>query len=520
MSNRVGCRRASIARTAALLIAAAFLPCAGAATPAPSSKGAIAVSSQPSQAEIILDGVNTGLTTFARLEDIDTGVHVLEVSVPNYLFARRRIRVLPDTLVTVSFQLISALDTAYVIGEPAIGVLSLEKPPAVSPPYVVDGLAVRSLQIALNEGTHRVQWDGRDLYASLDTVVEVFRGKVTYCAFSPRRLTGILAISPYPTDAEVVVDARSYGYGVFTRLMPSGPVRVEVRRLGYYADARVVNIAPNRRVDLDVELRPIPDRDGDGFLDSADHCPEQYGLYAGCPKPRMRDAVWQNLRRLSGNMRDDPLTISCNTLGYMYRMPTNKRFGEILSYFSDGKPLMNNVAGFVAGNMVAVSFRGFAACWQLGQWNTPLEYRKRDTLTIVTTQDSYHVYYDSLAGVEPIGLIPSTAFSLGVHYTFRWLDVGYTLGRQWEDIILADLIRSSDGRTTTVVFDNDWWFHQLHIDANIDIGASVLPSAYLAMKFPFGSHHRTGWHAFELGMKLKFRPKGRKSNDARTEGGG
>ena len=480
---------------------------------ASTATGSLAVSSEPDRAEIILDGVNTGQTTFALLEDIDTGLHTLEVSVPNYLFARRRVTVYPDSLVSVSFQLISSLDTAYVIGEDAIGVLSLDRPPPSMPPYVVDNVPVHSLQIALNEGKHRVEWNGRNRYASLDTVVEVLRGKVTHLAFSPRRHTGILAISPYPTDAEVLVAGRSYGYGTFSRIMLSGPVRVHVRRPGYYAYTKEVRILANERTNVDVELEPIPDKDGDGFLDSADRCPDEYGLYGGCPKPRFRDAMRQNVDRLAANMREDPLTISCNVLGFLYRMPANEQFGEMLNYFSDGRPYLNNVAGFVVGNRFAVAYRGLMVACELGQWNSGLPYRKRDTLELQTTNDVYRVYYDSLAGVEPKFFVPSTALSFGAHFTFRWLDIGYTLGRQWEDIMLDGIIRGSDGQQTTVEFDNDWWFHQLHIDANVNLDSFFLPSVYASLKFPFGNRHRVGWHAFELGIAAKFRPRRSREGD-------
>jgi hypothetical protein len=489
------------------------LPSSGATL---STRGSISVSSQPPQAEIILDGEYVNMLTPSVIENIDTGMHTLEVSVPDYLFSRRKIRVIGDSAITVSFQLISSLDTAYIIGDRTIGVLSLPRQYPASPPYVVDGVTLRALQIALNEGSHRVQWDGRGLYESLDTVVIVHRGQITYVNFSPRRLTGILDIAPYPTDAEVIVDGRSYGFGLFSRLLPTGPHELQVQRPGFYRQRRTVEVFPKRRTSLDIILEQIPDRDGDGFLDSLDHCPDDYGLYAGCPKPRFVDAMRQNIKRLQLNMQDDPLIFAFNVAGFMHRYAANERFAELLSYFTDGKPYGNNVTGIVAANTFAVSWRGIMLEYELGQWNEGRIYRKSDTLTIETSRDSYILFYDSLAGIEPSFIIPSTSLSLGFHFAFKWLDVGYSVGRQWEDIILADIVRRSDSEILNVLFDNDWWFHRLHAEINFEIDAPFIPALYSHFTFPFGSKHRCGWHMFECGAKLKFRPVRRRAKAARS----
>ncbi|MBD3390727.1 MAG: PEGA domain-containing protein, partial [Chitinivibrionales bacterium] len=439
------------------------------------STGAIEVSSEPPEAEIILDGTPTALATPAILADIDSGWHTLEVTIPNYLFSRRRIHVAADSMTTVSFRLISTVDTAYIIGDYTIGVLLLDRLPPKSPPYLVDGLPANSREIALNFGKHRVQWDGRTLWESLDTVVEVLPGKVTRLRFSPRRLTGILTILPDPPDAEVIVDGRSYGYGPFSHVMPTGPYRISVERIEYYPEKATAEVLPDQRITLDIALRKVPDRDHDGFLDTLDHCPDDYGLYAGCPRPRFRDAMVQNARRIKHNVKNDPFAVSCNALAYLYRTPMNNRLREVLSYFSDGPLYMNNVAGVVVANRYAVSYRGFHVNVELGQWNTGLRYRKRDTLSFETADETYHVYFDSLAGVEPAVLIPSTAVSAGAHFRLWWLDIGYALGCQWEDIILEDLELAGNGSIVSAVFDNDWWFHHLLVDINIDIGERIIP---------------------------------------------
>jgi len=476
--------------------------------------GALSVHSDPPQAEIILDGVHTGKVTPSVLLDIDTGEHTLEVSIPEYLFARRLVRVIADSILPVSFELISSLDTAYIFGERSVGVLMLERLPPASPPYLVDGIQARSLEISLNEGSHRVQWNGRHLYQSLDTVVQVARGQITHVAFSPRRLTGICVISPWPAGAEVLINGRSYGYGECNRVLPTGAYRVEVRLPGYYSKIHDIEIMPGKRELLEIVLSPVPDRDRDGFLDSADRCPDAYGLYGGCPKPRFRDAMRQNVLRLADHMRSDPLGISVTALGCLYRRPTNTRLGEIMGYYGDAGPLMNNVTGVIAANSCMLTYKGAVFSCELGQWNNGLQYRKSDTLMFGDDSAAWMVLYDSLGGVEPGIYVPGTALSAGFHFTVQGLDAGYTLGIQFEDIIFTDLVRRSDGQTVNLVFDNDWWFHQLFVAYQFDIGTFFLPCAYARFKLSFGPHRRTGWNSFEAGTKILFRPAARRRRPA------
>jgi hypothetical protein len=211
-------------------------------------------------------------------------------------------------------------------------------------------------------------------------------------------------------------------------------------------------------------------------------------------------------------MQADPLSFGFTIAGYMHRYATNERFSEWLSYFSDGKAYFNNVSGLVAGNTVTATWRGIRLSCGLGQWNSGREYRKQDTLLLSTPNDTYALFYDSLAGIEPTIIIPSTSVALGLHYTIKWLDVGYSIGYQWEDIIFADLVRQGDGALTLVKFDNDWWFHRLYTDMNIDIDAPFTPVAYAHFTFPFISPNRCGWHMIELGLKVKLTPRQRRTD--------
>jgi hypothetical protein len=84
--------------------------------------------------------------------------------------------------------------------------------------------------------------------------------------------------------------------------------------------------------------------------------------------------------------------------------------------------------------------------------------------------------------------------------------VGYSLGFQWEDIIIDEIERAGDGGLLRAAFDNDWWFHELMVEADLLTGMFAAPSLYAKFKFPFGPAKRTKWHTFQTGLQVRVRP--------------
>ncbi|MFW6221056.1 MAG: PEGA domain-containing protein [Fibrobacterota bacterium] len=468
--------------------------------------GALYVQSEPADARIFIDGVNINRTTPSIIEGIEAGEHTVEVSVPEYLFSRKKVVVEADSMVSVSFQLISSMDTAYVEGTLRLGVLQLPDPP-IDVPFVIDGREIEGNQVTLNEGKHRVEWYGGDRYSSLDTVVEVFLGKVTTFPFNPRRLTGELELIPNPPDARIHIGEELLGYGVQEKTLPTGEYSFTFDRKRYYSQTEQITIYPDDKRQVVVTLTEVPDRDGDGFLDSVDKCSDVYGLYGGCPTPPFFEALRLNAQRILRNMREDPLNLSINSLSFIYRKPTNTRFRHILSYFSDGKNYMNNHKGLSLANSYTVSMRGLIVSVDLGQWNSGLVYEKADTLHVKgESGNRYTILYDSLSGANPRVVLPSTSVSAGLHFITKWFNFGYLLGYRWEDITIYDLIDSQTGQNVSVRFDNDWWIKTCLVETEFSIGEWFSPTLYTTFTLPLGKSPRTGWHSFQTGLRFRFTP--------------
>ncbi len=489
--------------------------------------GSVNILSTPPNARVFLNGEETGFKTPAFLSRVKAGLNTIKVTLPDYLFATRQINIIPDTTITLSFKLISLSDTAHIIGNLQLGILNLPRPPIHSP-YLVDNKQVYSEEITLNAGKHHVVWEGGNIYSSLDTVIEIFPGKLTTFSFSPVRLTGQLTVSPFPFDADVYINQRLNSTGKLHTSLATGTYSISVQRNGYTPHEQQVTIMPGRHVILEIDLIKIPDRDNDGFLDSCDHCPDVYGLYAGCPKQDRGEAIKRYARIVHDNLKKQPLTFSLNTIGLLLRNPTNESFREFISYFNDGPPFCNNKSGIIFANSYSVSSHGFHINLELGQWYSGLKYEKHwyNPILITTEDNQYYIFYkDSATNLEPRIIIPSTSLSCGFNLTIRRFNCTYSLGYQWEDIIISDVISKAGfeqyliesdslqsdftpytGPRTTIVFNNDFWFHKLRFEYDLAKGRRFIPSVYTSISLSFGSKPNTGWHTFQAGMLLKIIP--------------
>jgi hypothetical protein len=79
----------------------------------------------------------------------------------------------------------------------------------------------------------------------------------------------------------------------------------------------------------------------------------------------------------------------------------------------------------------------------------------------------YLIYRDSLNGVISSVYIPSTSFRASLHYKLSAIDGAYSIGFQWEDIILKNIFNIQSQKFESVTFNNDYLFHQVHFDAEL-----------------------------------------------------
>jgi len=477
--------------------------------------GELRLDSEPPGADIYLYGKATGKRTPAVFRDMIAGRYEAELFLPEYRFQRRGISVPAHGSTASSFQLMSDFDTLYVLGETQHGVLILPYPPVDSAYRIGDTVtyARKEQRVTLLEGEYRITWNGGGLYKNIDTTISVPAGRMTYFNTPFIRLIGSAIFELYPQDALLCIEGFPCNAGGVEAELYSGFYTARISRHGYEPERRKFVISHGKKYLIRVALNETADHDYDGFPDSLDRCPDDYGLYDGCPKPGFKYTARMKWEELTEYMETEPLSFSVSAIGIISREPTNMRFRTFLSEFSGGRTGgLNNYNGITLGNAYQVSFRGFMAQAELGQWGSGVKFRRPDTLYYPNNErPRYKVWYDSLYPVDPAVFFPSTALSVGFKYRLLNYSVGYSIGRQWEDIIVDDIEDMRDRKLKRIVFDNDWWFHELMIEADMFIDTFVSPSLYAKFKLPFGSLLRTRWHSLNLGLQLRIRPDNWKS---------
>jgi hypothetical protein len=474
--------------------------------------GNISILSEPPGATVAIDGQSASETTPCTIHHLLPGTHSVELFLDKYHFLSKSVKVHSDSTVKASFQLLSDMDTVYITGDVSYGLLLLPQPPTDSL-FLIDSQYEYSNRIQLAPGKHSISWNGAELYESVDTTITIKKGVVSYFNFNFRRRYGMLRIHPVPADAQVCIQNDPCRFGEQIVEIPTEIYRITAHRYGFKSIMKEVLVKPDTIITCELDLLRSPDSDADGFVDSVDQCPQVYGLYDGCPRQRVKDAVSIKRSEVFDYVKNDPFSFDISTFGFLLRLPTKREYANFLSAFSSGKiGGINNYRGLSFFNSCQVSFKSVLATFELGQWTSGIHYQRIDTMKLSTEMGhQYYIFYDSLRNIEPVMFIPSTAVTLGLHYNFSWINVVYSIGYQWEDIILTGLYNTSTERFDRVTFNNDWWFHQLHFETNFRLGEFIAPVAYLKFKFPFGQTLRTKWHVMQAGMFLKITPFFRKN---------
>ena len=167
--------------------------------------GGIEIFTDPPGAQIIIDGKKTGHFTPYTFNGLLAGVYNFELVLPGYNTFQKSVRIYPGNMVTAAFELLSDMDTIYISGKAPYGLLILPQPPTDSLFYI-DSTRVFSLKTRLHPGTHRLRWNGAQMYESIDTTITISEGVVAYFDYVFKRRYGVLRVVPSPSDAEICIE--------------------------------------------------------------------------------------------------------------------------------------------------------------------------------------------------------------------------------------------------------------------------------------------------------------------------
>jgi hypothetical protein len=300
-------------------------------------------------------------------------------------------------------------DTFYVWGTHAYGILNLSTPPKEIPYIIDEKIEGDSKKILLTVGKHNIYWDGGIEYESIDTVVEVNPGEITDVVFRFVERKASIFIETEPEEAKIFLDSELAGVGAFFSDIRAGEHKISVSAKGFQTSNQTVTILPNRLVKFNIKLQETHDRDGDGFMDSVDLCPDIYGIYDGCPKPKPGNELRKLGEFWGGYLKSQPFTVEVSALAFQYRIAVDADFRELIHLFNDGTSIGTNHRGFSAFNKLWFAKSFWIASLEYGQGFGGSKYKKSFDIKV----DDYHLIYDRFSEENPEIIINSWSGQFG-----------------------------------------------------------------------------------------------------------
>lgn len=210
-------------------------------------QGTLAVTSNPSGAEVYLDGALRGRTPLSL--SLPEGRYGVELRLAGYEPYRATVQVRRGETTRLDVRLTPV---------PRTGTLLLETSPAGAEVYLKGRLQGRTpLRLTLDEGTYRVEYRLPG-YEPYQATVRVERGRETRLAATLRPIrTGELVLEARPEGAEVYLDGRLAGRAPLRVSLEAGLHEVRVLAPGYAEYRAQVEVRPAETLRLYVELVPV-----------------------------------------------------------------------------------------------------------------------------------------------------------------------------------------------------------------------------------------------------------------------
>ncbi len=210
--------------------------------------GAINITSNPSAAEILIDGKNIG-TTPKTINEIVPGKHLVEVSKDGYENWSNSVEIMPETEVGLTAELEMKPGSIIVNSKPSDAIVFLdEKEISTTPITITD----------LKPGAHKLEVK-MEKYNHWSEAINIINGKELSITAELQMKTGSVNIKSKPSDTNVLLDEKDIGNTpiIITDLKP-GKHKVKINIDGYEDWSKVVDIIPDKEVDLTAILQIKP----------------------------------------------------------------------------------------------------------------------------------------------------------------------------------------------------------------------------------------------------------------------
>lgn len=466
--------------------------------------GKLIVMSNPTKAEISINGVRTGYFTPDTL-DVENDSISVSVHSQDYHFQPRTLSVAKGETQRISFNHLPIFDTLSIFGTKYFGILELPTPP-VAVPYLINGhIKEASKELVLPEGEYEIHWDGGIGFYPIDTNITIYAGEKTILPLSFHTRYGKLKITTIPSEAEIYLNDTLIGLGRTIRPTIAGTHTLKVSQKGYQTVEKSTIIFPGRENTDTIHLAITPDKDEDGFDDTLDACPEQHGNFEGCPSPQKLREAKKIATYFMHMFWNQPVKFEVSAVSFQYRYAYEDSFREKVSLFNDGAPFMNNYRGINIANKFWVSYKGFIAAFEYSQHFNKLHYKKSYKIPFNSDSTEFLLYDKfSLSDNQPKMSINGMALQLGLQLRSEHVTFALLTGYEWEEITIENISQPymDNGKEKTKfvqkVLPNDHFKTTLRVSVGKE-SEPLKPQVFGEISFTTNSY-QTGWVETRLGV--------------------
>ena len=212
--------------------------------------GTIDITTDPQGANILIDGVEVGVTP-KTIPNLETGPHNLILVYPGYERLQKRIMVEDGKTIPISEYLVPKTGSLSILSDPIGATVYLDNFVKGQTPLDIPELPVKDYMIRL---------ELKD-YQMLERRVTVQYAENTTQKYSLDPLPGKLNVFTSPARATIIIGGERYtssSSGIATIELPVGQYRIEISKDGYEPLEKQVSIKPNDLGTLDINLKKLP----------------------------------------------------------------------------------------------------------------------------------------------------------------------------------------------------------------------------------------------------------------------
>lgn len=467
----------------------------------PLSAGILEVISEPSGAEIIINHIRTGRFTPDTLRNLPNKELKVTVLLEEYRYEERTVVPGLDSVETVSFTQLSDFDTLAITGDSLFGILQLPIPP-VETPYLVNEIIEDRENVILSAGIHHIEWDGGISYEPIDTFIEVRPARIVTVDLVFARRYGRVDFVVEPESAVITIDTSVAGIGSVRKPVTAGKHQLNVQQSGWLPVEKSFVLFPGQTYRDTIRLEPTPDRDGDGFHDTVDVCPEEHGIYDGCPTIQRREEIKRLSRHFGSSFLSAPFTVELAPVSIQSRIATDGEFRELISLFNDGPSLLNNYRGCAMINKLWISRGLFIGSIDGGYSFADLSYEKQWNIPL-NSDSTEQLIYSDYENVTPTINIFSLGAQIGIQLHGDIVSFAVLTGYLYETITMSGITTwDKDGEEVHITkeMDNSSWNTTIRTSFSFR-DEPMFPRLYGEMSFAPGTDESTtGWVDVRLGI--------------------